>query len=125
MDEIKEPKTVGLTSETQTLLRKLKDDLYFREMQDGYKFAVGLAIASDGMSPPLKSTVTMFGSGDLDPDRSMYEAVKTLKIGSNDEAIYKTIERLAEWGVVELYSQSEYGDIDFAAIMTKVKNASK
>ena len=43
MTEYNEPKTIGLTKPTQEKLRRLMENEHFKEMQDGYKFAVGLA----------------------------------------------------------------------------------
>lgn len=117
-----EPKTIGLSQETKAKLDRLKTDNHFSQMQDAYKFAVGLALASGAISPPLKNTITIFGSGDLDQDRSLYEVVKALRT-DKDEPVYKTIERLADWGVQELFAQTEAGSIHFSSILGAVAQA--
>ncbi len=121
-ENLAEPKTIGLTQGTKAKLERLKSDGYFKEMQDAYKFAVGLALASGGIANPLKNTTTVYGTGDLDQDRSLYEAVKALRdnMTSENEAVYKTVERLAEWGINELSAMAESGNIDFSSLMTKV-----
>lgn len=40
----------------------------------------------------------------------------------SDEPVYKTIERLAEWGVIELSAMSETGSIDFESLMEKANS---
>jgi len=114
-----EPRTVGLSHETKTKLDRLKSDGHFLEMMDAYKFAIGLALASSAIHPPLKNTTTFVNVGSLDSDRALYDIVKLLR-DEADEPVYKTAERLAEWGINELYAQTENGTIDFSAILLAV-----
>lgn len=116
----KEPTTVGLTNATKQSLDRLKNEGYFYEMLDAYKFAVAYALACNAISPPLSNTTTIFNVGTLDKDRMLYNAVETLR-HEDDEPVYKTVERLAEWGIKEMISDAERGSIDFSNIFTKVQ----
>lgn len=123
MQEFNEPKTIGLTSETKEKLRRLKEDGYFHEMQDGYKFAVGLAILYDALDSNMTNAGTMYGTGDLDQNKDIYEIVKALRT-SADEPVYKTVERYAEWGVKELYEQSLNEGINFSKLLSIADSSS-
>ncbi|MCB9980244.1 MAG: hypothetical protein H6863_03790 [Rhodospirillales bacterium] len=116
----KEPTTVGLTNATKQSLDRLKNEGYFNEMLDAYKFAVAYALACNAISPPLSNTTTIFNVGTLDKDRMLYDAVEALR-PEEDEPVYKTVERLAEWGIKEMMADAERGSIDFSNIFTKVQ----
>jgi len=122
---MEEPKTIGLTPSTKVKLERLKTEGYFKEMQDAYKYAVGLALACGGISDPLRNSVTIYGTGDIDQDRALYDTVKILRSDMNivSEPVYKTIERLAEWGVNELSGMADAGSIDFMSIIESLKKA--
>ena len=107
----KEPKTIGLSESGKRKLKNLKEDGYFREMIDAYRFAIALALAHD--AKPTKSTggkETIFNVGSLDPDGSLYAAISVLR-KSDDEPIWWTAEGLAEWGVEKLSEHSKSGEI--------------
>ena len=114
MNTFKEPTTIGLTSATQDKLRALKEDGYFNEMQDAYRFAVGLALKNGAIELGKPKFETIYNVGTLDPDNEIYEVVRALRDNA-DEPVYKTVERLAEWGVKEISAISEQtGDIKFS-----------
>ena len=120
----KEPTTVGLTNATKQSLDRLKNEGYFNEMLDAYKFAVSYALACNAISPPLSNTTTIFNVGTLDKDRMLYNAVEALR-SEQDEPVYKTVERLAEWGIKEMIADAERGSIDFSSIFSKVQTLSE
>ncbi|WP_281019570.1 hypothetical protein [Minwuia sp. IMCC3077] len=115
---IAEPTTIGLSEGAHEKLKRLQEERHFRELLDGYRFAIGLALAQ-GVEPPevLKRT-TIFNVGTVDPDQSLKRSIEAL-MGDRirDASIYKMAERLAEWGVNELASQAEAGSIDFAGLL--------
>lgn len=123
MQEYNEPKTIGLTSGTKEKLKRLMDDRYFHEMQDGYKFAVGLALSCNAIEKNMTNSGTMYGTGDLDQNNDIYETVKALRPADCDEPIYKTVERLAEWGVKELYEKAQNDEIDFSKLLSSVEKS--
>lgn len=115
-----EPTTVGLSSDGHDRLRRLKEDGYFAEMADAYRFAVALALAH-GAAPALAgSRGTIFNVGTLDPDKQVYNAIKSLYHGI-DEPVYLVAERLAEWGVSELYRMAEIGQLSFTQILQEAE----
>jgi hypothetical protein len=99
----------------------LKEDGYFSEMADGYRFAIALAIAHGAIAPPpVGGRQTIFNLGTLDQDGTITAAVRALRERS-DEPVHRTLERLAEWGVEELYRRVEEGHLSFAEILAEAE----
>lgn len=111
-----EPTTVGLTPVGHDRLKQLKENGYFGDMADAYRFAIALALAHGAISEPA-TRGTIFNVGTLDPDRSLYQSISALA-PEKGEAIYKLAERLAEWGVTEMFQQMERGDLSTAKLLT-------
>lgn len=103
-----EPVTIGLSNSAHGKLQRLKENAHFAELMDGYRLAIGLALAYGVDPSPLANRNTIFNVGSLDPDRSIYHAVQALR-SRQTEPVYRTAERLAEWGVEEMYRQVETG----------------
>ena len=118
---MEEPTTVGLSSDGHDRLRRLKEDGYFAEMADAYRFAVALALAHGAAPAAVRSRATIFNIGTLDPDKQVYNAVKSLH-NVRDEPVYSVAERLAEWGVAELYRMAETGNISFTQILQEIED---
>jgi hypothetical protein len=118
-----EPITIGLSHAAHGKLQRLKEDGHFTEMTDGYRFAIALAIAHGVSVPKLGgSRTTIFNVGSLDPDRSIHLAVSALREDS-DEPVYRTAERLAEWGVEELFRRvEEQGRLSVAEILAEAES---
>jgi len=117
-----EPTTVGLSQEAHEMLRGLKEQKLFAEMMDAYRFAIAYALAK-GVIPPEISTTknTIFNVGSFDPSKDVYAAISLLFSGDlTDLSVYKTGERLAEWGVRELDRKSKSGEIDFSQIYNEI-----
>ena len=116
---IAEPTTIGLSEGAHEKLKRLREEQHFRELQDGYRFAIGLALAQ-GVEPPeiQQKRTTIFNVGTVDSDQSLKQSIEAL-MGDRvrDTSIYKMAERLAEWGVNELASQAKDGSIDFAGLL--------
>ncbi|WP_366555916.1 hypothetical protein [Aquibaculum sediminis] len=115
---IAEPTTIGLSEGAHEKLKRLQEEQYFRELLDGYRFAIGLALAQGVEPPELQKRTTIFNVGTVDPDQSLQRSIEAL-VGDRvrDASIYKMAERLAEWGVNELASQAESGSIDFVGLL--------
>jgi hypothetical protein len=62
--------------------------------------------------------------GSLDRDGSLYTAVAALRQPTT-ENVYRTIERLATWGIDELDRRSQRGMLSFAEIMTEIEDLSE
>lgn len=115
---ITEPTTIGLSEGAHEKLKRLQEEQHFRELLDGYRFAIGLALAQGVEPPEVQKRTTIFNVGTVDPDQSLKRSIEAL-MGDRvrDTSIYKMAERLAEWGVNELASQAEAGRIDFAGLL--------
>ena len=115
---IPEPTTIGLSESTREKLRWLQEKEYFRDLLDGYRFAIGLALAQEVEPPDVQNRTTIFNIGTFDPDQSLKRSIEALMGDRVREiAVYKMAERLAEWGVNELASQAEAGGIDFVKLL--------
>ena len=113
-----EPTTIGLSEEAHEKLKRLQEEQYFRELLDGYRFAIGLALAQGIEPPEVQKRTTIFNVGTVDPDQSIKQAIEAL-MGNRLHGIpvYKMAERLAEWGVHELAIQSKTGSVDFVGLL--------
>ena len=109
-----EPTTVALSVSTHGKLKRLKEEGHFADMADAYRFAIALALAH-GVTPGdiTGARQTVFNIGTLDPDKSVYAAVSALRPDSS-EPVYRTAEKLAEWGLEELSNMAQDGEIPFA-----------
>jgi hypothetical protein len=114
--------TVGLTETRHRMLQKLKEDGVFGEMVDGYRFAIALALAHGGIGDATGAgkRETMFNLGTLDPDQTLYVAISALR-DTTDEPVYRTAERLAEWGIEELHKRSERGRLSLSELLDEVE----
>ena len=115
-DDGYEPVNVGIGSAAHARLQRLKEDGYFADMMDGYRFAVGLALAHGGATTDFAERKNMFNVGSLDPDKSLYFAVAALR-RDEQSPVYKTMERLATWGVDEMDRQAADGTLSFITLL--------
>ena len=113
-----EPTTIGLSEDAHEKLKWLQEGQYFRELLDGYRFAIALALAQGVEPGDIQKRTTIFNVGTVDPDQSILRSIEAL-MGDRvrETPIYKMAERLAEWGVNELALQAKEGSIDFVGLL--------
>lgn len=117
--------TVGLSEHADDLLDQLKEQEIFAEKLDGYRFAISFAAASGVVPPEIGKRKTLFNVGSLDPGQLIRSAVEALYEDHVDNAsVYRVAERLADWGIRELYEQASEGQIDFAKILKNMDDLS-
>lgn len=110
--------TVGLSEHADDLLDQLKEQEIFAEKLDGYRFAISFAAASGVVPPEIGKRKTLFNVGSLDPGQLIRSAVEALYEDQLvNTSVYRIAERLADWGVRELYEQASERHIDFAKIL--------
>ena len=73
-----EPTTIGLSAKGHAILVRLREDEFFAEMLDAYRFAIALGIAHGSTVDAKGSRQTIFNVGTLDPDQSIKNALKAL-----------------------------------------------
>jgi len=115
-----EPTTIGLSDSAHIKLQRLKEDGYFGDMIDAYRFAIALAL-SRGEIAEKGTRKTIFNVGTLDPDKSLYHAISALR-EDEDEPVYRTAERLAEWGVEEMYRLAEEDDLSLGDLLAETES---
>ncbi|VUX55003.1 protein of unknown function [uncultured Woeseiaceae bacterium] len=121
MSEYQEPPQVGLSSAAHAKLSRLKDEGHFNEMSDAYRCSVALALAHGAIAgKDTKSNKTTFSVSTLDRDRTLFAITKALRL-DEDEAVYRTVERLAEWGVNELSEIADKGEIQFSDLLRNTR----
>lgn len=115
--------TIGLSDAGDAKLDELKELGFFAEKMDGYRFAVALAIAQGVTPQEIGKRKPFLNIGSLDPDQVFKRSVEALfEDDLRETTPYRLIERLADWGVNELYAQAKTGDIDFVALLEQVEN---
>ena len=120
---IAEPTTIGLSEDAHGKLKWLQEEQHFRELLDGYRFAIGLALAQGIEPPDVLRRTTIFNVGTVDPDQSLKRSIEAL-MGDRvrNASVYEMAERLAEWGVNELAGLATAGTIDFVRLLDQAKN---
>lgn len=117
---VNEPPHIGVSQSAHPMLRELKDEGHFNEMQDAFRMAVALAVAAGVDPPTLGAMQTTFSVSGVDPDQSIKAAVQAVYADHLDgESVYRFVERLADWGVRELHQMSRGGRIDVADLLAK------
>ena len=120
-----EPTMIGLSETTHAKLKRLKEDGHFREMVDGYRFGIGLALAQGMLEPPeISSTTTVFSVATLDPDQTLRRGIEAI-VGDKlqGKSVYRLAERLADWGIQELSREAERGDINVVGLFDQLKGS--
>ena len=122
MSERQEPTTIGLSDQSHEILRQLKTEGYFREMQDAYRFAIAFAARTSpdiASVPDVRSPNTIFNIGTIDPDRRIRVLIESV-LGVPEGQIYKTAEKLAEAGVIALGKKLESGTLNLSEVVTNL-----
>lgn len=113
--------TIGVSEAGNGKLNDLIENGIFAEKMDGFRFAVALALAQGVVPDEITKRNPFLNIGSLDPDQTLRRAVEALMPEQLvDTTPYRLIERLAEWGVNDLYAQSKSGGIDFGRILEQV-----
>lgn len=118
--------TVGLSETADDLLSQLHENEVFADKLDGYRFAVAFAIASGIVPQELTKRKTLFNVGSLDPGQLIRSSIEMVY---QDEAQltspYRLAERLADWGVRELFELYSHGKLDFVKLLSEVEARAK
>ena len=114
--------TVGLSETADDRLTELAEMGIFWEKIDAYRFAIALAISHGISRLEIEKRRTLYNVGSLDPDQNLRRAVEAIMPDQlKTVSVYRLIERLAEWGVNELYAEAKSGGIDFERLLAGVE----
>ncbi|MDB5801242.1 MAG: hypothetical protein JWL63_2181 [Rhodocyclales bacterium] len=120
MSELTDLKQIGLSGKAKLSLERLKNDGYFAEQRDAYKFAVGLCLAREIMPPELPpGGTTIYNTQTIDEDGSLAVAIKMLMPA--DVPPYRWAERLAEAGITILAELADSGKLDPSEIIRQTQ----
>lgn len=122
MNKIRDNKTVGYSVRGKEILTTLKEDGVISEMLDGFNIAVALALAHGEIAPKdFSRAETYLNMGSVSDELKL---AVSLLCPQADEGTARTMERLAEWGIVKLHELvDEHGEdeIPVAEIMAQVQ----
>lgn len=117
--------TVGLSEHADDLLEQMKEQELFAEKLDGYRFAISYAAASGVVPSEIGKRKTLFNVGSLDPGQLIRSAIEALYEDElSTTSVYRIAERLADWGIREMYEQASQGQLDFTALLKSVEDVS-
>lgn len=120
-----EPTMIGLSERVHALLTRMKEDGHFNEMADGYRLGIALALAHGAQPSEVPAPrKTVFSVATIDPDQEIATSIRSL-CQLDGASVYKTAERLAEWGVSELAARFETGSIDVSALIAQVQSSTQ
>lgn len=125
MQSRQEPTTLGLSESSHEILRRLKEEEYFGEMLDAYRFAIAYAartVPNVDDIPPVRNSRTIFNVGTLDPDRQIMVLI-SLVLGIEDGRIYETAEKLAEHGIRSIGARLESGSLNMSEIIAELSDS--
>jgi len=121
MNESNDLTQVGLSIRMHPHLEALKNDGFFSEMRDAYRFAIAVAIVKGGIPPEIQSKrQNIFATPTVDPDGSLATAIRTL-LPCDEIPPYRWAERLAEVGVEILSAKSAQGKLDIGAMLLEAE----
>ncbi|GAC1315562.1 MAG: hypothetical protein NVSMB28_00250 [Collimonas sp.] len=122
MNEINDLTQIGLSNRMHPHLEALKNDGYFSEMRDAYRFAISLAIVKGGIPPELQKRQNIFATPTVDPDGSLAAAIRAL-MPCEEIPPYRWAERLAEVGVEILAARAAQGKLDIGSLLAEAESA--
>lgn len=123
MTETSDVTQIGLSIKMHPHLEALKNDGYFSEMRDAYRFAIALAIVKGGIPPEIQAKrQTIFATPTVDPDGSLATAIRAL-MPCEEIPPYRWAERLAEVGVEILAAKATQGQLDIGAMLVEAENS--
>lgn len=119
MSDINDLTQIGLSLKSKQVLDRLKDERYFAEMRDAYKFAIALVL-SRGIEPPEMPPggQTIFAINTIDHDGSLQSAIRTL-MPCDVVPPYRWAERLAECGIQIIGELVETGQFDPVSMLVE------
>lgn len=119
-ERLPEPSQVGLAEAAHFKLESLVAKKHFEEMRDGFRFSVAYALALDPDPPRVEgSRKTIFSVSTLDPDQYLRLAVECLR-KETQEPTYKVVERLADWGIVQIAKRVEEDFVSVTDLLTEI-----
>lgn len=117
---------IGANTTTRATLDKLREHDHIADLMDGYRLGIAVAIAF-GKEPdprPVSERVTMFATGNLDPDMALKSAIAEIYPGVRTIP-YRAAEDLAEKGCAILEEFFDGDDISYDSLMDRIVKANE
>jgi hypothetical protein len=123
-DEISDLIQIGASAGSRATLDHLQEHGHIADLMDGYRLAIATAI-SFGREPREKTEsdrVTMFATGNLDPDMAIKTAVMEIYPRSRTWP-YRAAEDLAEQGLEILEESLDGEQISYTNLLERIEAA--
>jgi hypothetical protein len=116
-----EPVNIGLGASNHAFLKYLaEDEKLFKEMKDGYRFAMAYSIAKKiHPKDSAEKFRTTFSLASIDPDGSLKSLIESL-YPDIDIPRYTILERLADAGMAELSRLHKESNLDIDRLLEEV-----
>lgn len=116
-----EPVNIGLGESNHAFLKFLaEEEKLFKEMRDGYRFAIAYSIAKKIYpKDSAEKFRTTFSLASIDPDGALKSLIETL-YPELDIPRYTILERLADAGVAELSRLHKENSLDIDRLLEEV-----
>lgn len=115
-ESISDLTNLGLSSDAHRVLKELKASGTFEEMVDAYRLGVAIAIALRADPPAVSDRANVFGAATVDQTGKLRTAVQAL-FPDSELTPYRLVERLANWGVLELERRRDGESIDLSGVV--------
>jgi hypothetical protein len=109
---------IGLSASVNSMLDELIEKKVFKDKLDGYRFAVSYAIAKEAEPPAVQGVESMYNVGQVDLGGNLVHAIEALMPNHplTYTQPYRIVERLAHWGINEIYQKCRAGSFNFATL---------
>jgi hypothetical protein len=109
---------IGLSAAVNSMLDELAERKLFKDKLDGYRFAVSYAIAKDAEPPAVQGVESMYKVGQVDLGGNLVHTIEALmpEHPLTYTQPYRLVERLAHWGIIEIYQKWRAKSFNFATL---------
>lgn len=114
---------IGISEKMHPHLVELKEQGYFAQMMEAYRFAIALALVTGEIPPEIQAKQTTFNATAIDPDGSIRTAIRAL-MPCDDVPPYRWAERLADAGMQILAEKMARGTLDISTILREAEQLS-
>jgi len=114
-------RTIPASNTAKTQMKQLVKKGFFKEQRDAWRLGASLGI-SKGKTKEVKKKETFQNVNSLDPDGIFAAMMLGLYPKLTPEERLEKLVAHAEWGINEIFHQSEIGTLNFADIAIKSRD---
>jgi len=114
-------RTIPASKTAKTQMKQMVKKGLFKEQRDAWRLGASLGI-SKGQRKESKKRETFQNVNSLDPDGIFAAIMLGLHPDMEPEERINMLADYAEWGINEIFHQSEVGTLDFASFVVRIKD---